>query len=74
MSKTIENEKQEQTFTREELEQMIGSCGFGYGTPIRDAARENADNYDYDSDTLDVAECVEDAFVYGACWVLDHLQ
>lgn len=46
----------------------------GYGTPIRDAAKENADNYDYDSDTLDVAECVEDAFVYGACWVLDHLQ
>lgn len=61
----MENKK----YTREELEKMIG-----YDTPIRDAARENADNYDYDSDTLDVAECVEDAFVYGACWVLDHLQ
>lgn len=70
MSKTIENEKQEQTFTRDELEKML----VGYDTALRDAARENADNYDYDSDTLDVAECVEDAFVYGACWVLDHLQ
>ena len=70
MSKTIENEKQEQTFTRDELEKML----VGYDTALRDAARENADNYDYDSDTLDVAECMEDAFVYGACWVLDHLQ
>ena len=70
MSKTIENEKQEQTFTRDELEKML----VGYDTALRDAARENADNYDYDSDTLDVAECVEDAFVYGACCVLDHLQ
>ena len=74
MSKTIETETQEQTFTRDELEKMLGNCGFGYGTPIRDAARENADNYDYDSDTLDVAECVEDAFVYGAMWVLEHLK
>lgn len=71
MSKTIESEKQ--TFTRDELEKMVGSCGW-YGTPIREAARENADNYDYDSDTLDVAECVEDAFVYGAMWVLEHLK
>jgi hypothetical protein len=53
---------------------MLDGSNFGYGTPIRDAARENADNYDYDSDTLDVAECVEDAFFYGACWVLEHLQ
>ena len=70
MSKTIETETQEQTFTRDELEKML----VGYGTPIRDAARENADNYDYDSDTLDVVECVEDAFFYGACWVLEHLK
>ena len=69
MSKTIETETQEQTFTRDELEKMLGYC-----TPIRDAARENAENYDYDSDTLDVAECVEDAFVYGAMWVLEHLK
>lgn len=62
----MENKK----FTKDELDQML----VGYDTPIRDAARENADNYDYDSDTLDVAECVEDAFVYGACWVLEHLQ
>lgn len=68
MSKAIETENQ--TFTRDELEKMV----VGYGTPIRDAAKENADNYDYDSDTLDVAECVEDAFVYGACWILDHLK
>lgn len=70
MSKTIETETQEQTFTRDELEKML----VGYDTALRDAARENADNYDYDSDTLDVAECVEDAFVYGACWVLEHLK
>lgn len=72
MSKTIETENQ--TFTREQFEQMLDGSNFGYGTPIRDAARENADNYDYDSDTLDVAECVEDAFFYGACWVLEHLK
>lgn len=66
----MENKK----FTKEELEQMIGSSGFCYGTPIREAAKENTDNYDYDSDTLDVVECVEDAFVYGAIWVLEHLQ
>lgn len=59
-------------FTKEELEQMVGNCG--YGTPIRDAAIENADNYDYDSDTLNVAECVEDAFVYGVSWALEHLK
>lgn len=68
MSKTFESE--EQTFTKDELEKM----SVGYGTPIRDAARENAEAYDYDSDTLDVAECVEDAFVYGAIWVLEHLK
>jgi hypothetical protein len=72
MSKTIKTENQ--TFTREQLEQMIDGSNFGYGTPIRDAARENADNYDYDSDTLDVVECVEDAFFYGACWALEHLK
>lgn len=61
-------------FTKEELEQMIGSNDFCYGTPIRAAAIKNAEDYDFDNDTLDVVECVEDAFVYGAIWVMEHLQ
>ena len=61
-------------FTKEELKKMISDNAFGYGTPIRQAAEENAGNYDFDSDTLDVRECVEDAFVYGSIWILDMLE
>lgn len=61
-------------YTKDELEQMIASCGFGYGTPARQAAEENAANYDFDSDTLDVRECVEDAYIYGIIWCLEHLD
>ena len=61
-------------YTKEELEQMVASCGFSYGTPARQAAEENAAEYDYDSDTLDVRECVEDAYIYGIIWCLEHLK
>ena len=61
-------------YTREELEQMIESCGFAYGTPAREAAEANAAEYDFDSDTLDVRECVEDAYIYGIIWCLEHLK
>jgi hypothetical protein len=61
-------------YTKEELEQMVASCGFAYGTPARQAAEENAAEYDYDSDTLDVRECVEDAYIYGIIWCLEHLK
>lgn len=61
-------------YTKEELEQMIASCAFAYGTPARQAAQENAAEYDFDSDTLDVRECVEDAYIYGIIWCLEHLK
>lgn len=61
-------------YTREELEQMIASSGFAYGTPAREAAEANASEYDFDSDTLDVRECVEDAYIYGIIWCLEHLK
>lgn len=68
-------------YTKEEIEQMVASCGFGYGkpfvfheTPARQAAEENAAEYDFDSDTLDVRECVEDAYIYGIIWCLEHLK
>ena len=61
-------------YTREELEQMIAGSGFGYGTPAREAAEANASEYDFDSDTLDVQECVEDAYIYGIIWCLEHLK
>ncbi len=61
-------------YTKEELQEMIKSSGFGYGTPARQAAEENAAEYDFDSDTLDVRECVEDAYIYGIIWCLEHLK
>ena len=61
-------------YTKEELEQMVASCGLAYGTPDRQAAEENAAEYDFDSDTLDVRECVEDAYIYGIIWCLEHLK
>ena len=61
-------------YTKEELEQMVANCGFDYGTPARQAAEENAAEYDFDSDTLDVRECVEDAYIYGIIWCLEHLK
>ena len=65
-------------YTREELEQMIPGItgsGFAYGTPAREAAEANASEYDFEySDTLDVRECVEDAFIYGIIWCLEHLK
>ena len=61
-------------YTKEELEQMVASSGFAYGTPARQAAEENAAEYDFDSDTLDVRECVEDAYIYGIIWCLEHLK
>lgn len=64
-------------YTREELEQMIPGItgsGFAYGTPAREAAEANAAEYDFDSDTLDVRECVEDAYIYGIIWCLEHLK
>lgn len=64
-------------YTREELEQMIPGItgsGFAYGTPARAAAEANAAEYDFDSDTLDVRECVEDAYIYGIIWCLEHLK
>lgn len=66
---------EENKYTKEELEQMIASCDFGYGTPARQAAEENAANYDFEyCDTLDVRECVEDAYIYGIIWCLEHLK
>jgi hypothetical protein len=61
-------------YTKEELEQMVASSGFAYGTPARQAAETNASEYDFDSDTLDVRECVEDAYIYGIIWCLEHLK
>lgn len=61
-------------YTKEELEQMVASSEFAYGTPARQAAEENAAEYDFDSDTLDVRECVEDAYIYGIIWCLEHLK
>ena len=64
-------------YTREALEQMIPGItgsGFAYGTPAREAAEANAAEYDFDSDTLDVRECVEDAYIYGIIWCLEHLK
>lgn len=61
-------------YTKEELEQMVASRGFAYGTPAREAAEANASEYDFDSDTLDVRECVEDAYIYGIIWCLEHLK
>ena len=62
-------------YTKDELEQMISDNPFGYGTPIRQAAEENAGNYDFEySDTLDVRECVEDAYIYGIIWCLEHIK
>jgi hypothetical protein len=61
-------------YTKEELEQMVASSGFAYGTPARQAAEANASEYDFDSDTLDVRECVEDAYIYGIIWCLEHLK
>jgi len=64
-------------YTKEELEQMIPGItgsGFAYGTPAREAAEANAAEYDFDSETLDVRECVEDAYIYGIIWCLEHLK
>ncbi len=64
-------------YTKEEIEQMIPGItgsGFAYGTPAREAAEANAAEYDFDSDTLDVRECVEDAYIYGIIWCLEHLK
>lgn len=64
-------------YTKEEIEQMIPGItgsGFAYGTPAREAAETNAAEYDFDSDILDVRECVEDAYIYGIIWCLEHLK
>ena len=44
---------EENKYTKEELEQMVASCGFAYGTPARQAAQENAAEYDFDRDDLE---------------------
>ena len=55
-------------------EQMLAMCErFGNGD-VEDMASEYADDYDYDSDTLDAREAVHDAVVYGIQWALEHLK
>lgn len=59
-------------FTKKELEKMVEN--FGYGTMARYAAMQHAKQYDFDSDTLNVEECVVDAFVGGISWCLESLK
>ena len=77
---------EENKYTKEELEQMVASCGFGYGkpfvfheTPARQAAEANAADYDFDYVIKDcnaslIRECVENAYISGIIWCLEHLK
>lgn len=61
----------DKTYTKEE---MLAMCeNFGNGD-VDEMASEYADDYDYDSDTLDAREAVHDAVVYGIQWALEHLK
>ena len=60
--------------TRYTKEEMLAMCeNFGNGD-VDEMASEYADDYDYDSDTLDAREAVHDAVVYGIQWALEHLK
>ena len=66
-------------YTKEEIQQMVESSGFGKGTPARKAAEANAEDYDFDyvikiCNSSDIRECVEDAYISGIIWCLEHLK
>lgn len=55
-------------------EQMLAMCErFGNGD-VEDMASEYADDYDYESGSLNEREAVHDAVVYGIRWALEHLK
>lgn len=61
-------------YTLDEIHNMLSDDNFfAYNTPIGNQADMHAADYDYD-DGLNVEEAVRDAFVYGAHWVIDHLN
>jgi hypothetical protein len=66
-------------YTKEEIEQMVAGSGFGKGTPARQAAEYNAEDHDFDYVIKDcnaslIRECVEDAYISGIIWCLEHLK
>lgn len=68
------DENQTGDSTKYTKEEMLAMCeNFGNGD-VDEMASEYADDYDYDSDTLDAREAVHDAVVYGIQWALEHLK
>lgn len=66
-------------YTKEEIQQMVESSGFGKGTHARQAAEANAADYDFDyiidmCSPSEIRECVEDAYISGIIWCLEHLK
>lgn len=66
-------------YTKEEIQQMVESSGFGKGTHARQAAEANAADYDFDyvikdCNASEIRECVEDAYISGIIWCLEHLK
>jgi hypothetical protein len=68
-----ENEPQwvNKQYSKEDLLAMCERFGNG---DVEEMAAEYADDYDYESDTLDAREAVHDAVVYGIKWALEHLK